>query len=310
MTAPGEIVPVDGAMVEVAAAVSGLAEVELNRSAPSIGQQVHSGDVLAVLSPATGESGYPHVRARAVRLEKEAARAERLYAAGAIATKRLEEARHDLEIAQAELAAMGGSTDGDYRYRLRSPISGIIAERRLTPGRRVEAGDTLFTVIDPHTVWLRVRMSAADVSGVKASTLATFKVEGDSRVHATSELVSIGSVIDPETRTLPVVFAIDNGEGTFKIGQMGRAFVPAGKPLQGVVIPTRAILDDGGIPVAYVQKAGETFERRILKLGGENGTRALVLAGIKAGEMVVTEGAYQVRLASLSNLPLSGGHAH
>ena len=63
-------------------------------------------------------------------------------------------------------------------------------------------------------------------------------------------------------------------------------------------------------PIAYVQPEGERFEKRELTLGGREGDRTLVLAGIKAGERVVTGAAYQVRLASLSTGVPAHGHEH
>ncbi len=244
------------------------------------------------------------------RLEREAARAERLYAAGAAPLKRLEEARHDLEVVRAELTAMGAGTEGDYHLRVRSPIGGVIASRSFVPGGRVEAGEALFTVVDPSTVWLRVRMPADDASGVAPDARATFTVEGSDARRAASRLVSVGSVLDPETRTVPVVFEVENADGSIKIGQFASATVPVGGTARGIAIPSGAVLDDAGTSIAYVQAEGETFERRVLSLGESDGAYAIVLSGIREGERVVTAGAYQVRLASLSDVPLSGGHAH
>jgi membrane fusion protein, heavy metal efflux system len=117
-------------------------------------------------------------------------------------------------------------------------------------------------------------------------------------------------VLDSATRTVPAVFAVANPGGALKIGQYVRASVPVGGTVQGVAIPNEAILDDNGTPVAYVQLGGETFERRVLTLGASDGARTQVVSGIRPGEMVVTTGAYQVRLASMSGSSFAGGHAH
>ena len=144
VSAPGEIVAPDGALAVVSAPISGIAQAASNQGAPSIGMAVSAGQVLAVLAPTAGEGGYAQASGELERLTREAERAERLYAAGAIPAKRLEEARHDLEIARAEMAAMGGTgEDGDFRMRVRAPFSGVIAERGFVPGGRVEAGAPL-----------------------------------------------------------------------------------------------------------------------------------------------------------------------
>jgi RND family efflux transporter MFP subunit len=310
ISAPGEIVAPDGALAEVSAPISGIAAATSNRGAPSVGQAVSAGQVLAILSPTSGEGGYAQARGNLERLQREAERAERLYAVGAIPRKRLEETIHDLEIARAEVAAMGGGADGDFRLRVRAPFAGVIAERGFVPGGRVEAGEPLFTVVDPRRVWLRVQMPGDAASGLTQGARAVFTSEGSPRTFVTTRLVSVGTMLDTETRTVPAVFEVDNSGGLIRIGQFVRASVPVGGTVRGVTIPVGAILDDNGTPVAYVQTGGETFERRVLTVGVSDGTLAHIAEGIEAGEMVVTTGAYQVRLASLSPEGFSGGHAH
>jgi membrane fusion protein, heavy metal efflux system len=311
VTAPGEIVAPDGALVQVSAPVDGIAAAAANRNAPSVGQSVRAGQVLAVLSPTTQEGGFAEIRARVERLEREVERAERLHAVGAIAERRLEEARHDLEVARAQAAAMGaGGASGDYRLRLTSPISGIVARRAFIPGGRVQPGDPLFTIVDARTAWLRVQVPASVSASIPGDARATFTIEGSNAIHTTSRLVSVASVLEPQSRTVPVVFEIADAGGLFTFGQLAQAAVPVGGTVTGIVIPNRAIVDDNGTPVAYVQASGETFERRVLTLGATDGERTHVMAGIRPGEMVVTTGAFQVRLASLSGGDFAGGHTH
>ena len=75
-------------------------------------------------------------------------------------------------------------------------------------------------------------------------------------------------------------------------------------------MPANLVVSHGMFGTSRKTERGETFERRVLTLGASDGTRTQVVAGIRPGEMVVTTGAYQVRLASMSSTPMSGGHAH
>ena len=307
---PAEIVPPDGALVEVSALVDGIAPAEENRDAPSVGERVREGQVLVTLTPTAQGGGFAQSRGQVERLQREVERSERLFAAGAIAGKRLEESRHDLEIARAELDAIGGVTGGAYQLSLRAPISGVVARRSFLPGARVEAGEPLFTIVDPTTAWLRIQMSAATASTVANASGATFTTEDSDVVFHTSRLLSVGTVLNPQTRTVPVVFEVAEAGGLFAFGQLAQATVSIGGTVRGMAVPNEAILDDNGTPVAYVQTGGETFARRILTLGERDGIRTQVLAGLSLGERVVTAGAYQVRLASLSGGDFAGGHAH
>ena len=308
--APGEILARDGAMARVSAPVSGIALAESNLDAPSVGQRVRAGDDLVVLSPTAGEGGYARMRGELERAEREAARAERLSAAGAIARKRVEEARRSLDVARAEMQGLGADVSDGFRLWLVAPISGVIAERTFVPGGRVEAGQPLFTVVDPSRVWLRVQMPPGAVGSLGRAGAPSFTVEGASRTFTADRVVSVGTVLDPGTRTVPAVFEAPNDDGSLRIGQFVRVTVPVGGTVRGVAIPNEAVLDESGTPVAYVQVGGESFERRVLALGESDGRRTQVLEGIRAGEMVVTTGAYQIRLASLSPEGFSGGHAH
>ena len=310
VTAPAEIVPPDGALVEVSALVDGIAPADENRDAPSVGERVREGQILVVLAPTAQGGGFARSRGAVERLQREVERSERLFAAGAIAGRRLEDSRHDLEIARAELDAIGGVTEGAYRLSLRAPISGVIARRSFLPGGRVEAGQPLFTILDPARAWLRVQMSAATATKVANGSGTMFTTEDSNDVFHTSRLLSVGSVLNPQTRTVPVVFEVAEAGGLFAFGQLAQATVPIGGVVTGIAVPNEAILDDNGTPVAYVQTGGETFARRILTLGERDGIRTQVLAGLSLGEMVVTVGAYQVRLASLSGGDFAGGHAH
>ena len=123
-------------------------------------------------------------------------------------------------------------------------------------------------------------------------------------------LRSIGSMLERATHTVPVVFEVTAGQREFVFGQFAQGAVPIGRSTTALAIPNSAILDDNGTPVAYVQVGGETFERRVLTLGVTDGERTHVVAGLMLGDMVVTLGAYQVRLASLSGGDFAGGHAH
>ena len=125
-----------------------------------------------------------------------------------------------------------------------------------------------------------------------------------------SRTVAVGSMVDPATRTVPVLYEVENPEGMIKVGAHARVVVHTGERAEGVVILDAAVLEEDGRPIAYVQPEGESFERRELVLGPRAGDRVLVRQGIAPGERVVTGAAYQVRLASLSTAVPAHGHEH
>jgi hypothetical protein len=124
---PGEIVPAAGRYAEVSAPVDGLVDPEGASVAPAPGQTVERGQILAVVTPALGDSGSALAAARAElrEAEQDHARARRLFEVEAVAERRLEEARIRLDAAREALAGLAGSdaVGPDGRIRLRSPAA-------------------------------------------------------------------------------------------------------------------------------------------------------------------------------------------
>ncbi|HUP18437.1 MAG TPA: efflux RND transporter periplasmic adaptor subunit [Gemmatimonadota bacterium] len=300
-----EVVAPAGATALASAPVAGL--VQAGGPSPGPGEWVDRGRPLAVLSPVGGDDSFAELRARVDRLEAEVARAERLLAVEAIPERRLDDARRDLSVARAHLQALGGGPGFD--YVVRAPIAGEIRSRSVAAGQRVAAGDPLFTIVDPRTVWLEMRVPAAHASRVHLARGATFRVEGGDFLRRVDRLASIGSVIDPASRTLLVRGVVGNSDRALKVGMLAEAYLTLGDRAEGTIVPNAAIQDEDGLAVAYVQTGGESFERRILTLGPTDGEETLVTRGIEPTERVVTVGAYQVRLAAVGGEEI-GDHGH
>jgi membrane fusion protein, heavy metal efflux system len=311
--ASGEVVPAAGRMAEVAAPIGGLIDASSVEQSPSPGQRVNRGQVIALLTPSLGEGGasYAEARARLREAQDEYERATRLFAAEAVPQRRVHDAEIRLQAAREALAGLGGGalTAGG-KIEIRSPINGVVTSRSITPGSRVDAGVPLFTIIDPSVVWLKVNVPAAAAALVGRSSGATFQLEGSPRAYRAPRVVSLGSVVDSMSRTVPVIYEIPNTDGTIRVGTNAKVSVGTGRRITGVIVPTSSILDENGRAIAYVQPEGETFEKRELTIGGSDGGFTLVLTGIKDGERVVTGSPYQVRLASLSSAVPAHGHEH
>lgn len=310
--AAGEIVPAAGRAAEVAAPVGGVIEAEGAGRAPAPGQWVQRGQLLVVLTPALGEAGSAYAQARRElrEAEDEHARAARLYAVEAVSQRRLHEAESRLQAAREALAGIAGAGDATGRVPIRAPIAGVVASHRVMPGSRVAPGELLFSIVDPSVVWLEVHVPAARAARLSAVPGGTFRLEGGERTYTARRTVSVGSVVDSLTRTLLVLYEAANRDGTIKVGATATVAVGTGAQIRGVVVPSSAILDEDGRPICYVQVSGERFQKRELTLGGNDGTHAVVLSGLRLGERVVSGAAYQVRLASLSTSVPAEGHEH
>jgi cobalt-zinc-cadmium efflux system membrane fusion protein len=311
------VVPIDGRLAGVAELLPGAA--------------VRAGQELArVQPPPSTPAELPQIRqaqaeaTTALQLAtRDRERADRLVSAGAAPQKRLDEARAAEEQAQARVTGAearlaqyqsartaGAGTADDGLFVLRSPVSGVIAERTATSGANVSAGTVLFRVVDARQVQVAGQVREADLARARQAKAAELEVPGhDARVPV-GRLTSLGRVLDPATRTVPIAFALDNGTLGLAVGQAVFLHLLLDEAVAQPVVPTSALVDDAGRPIVFVQREGEAFERRPVTLGARAGNVVQVTSGVKAGERVVTTGAYLVRLASLSTQVPSHGHVH
>lgn len=249
-------------------------------------------------------------------------RAERLTAAGAAPEKRLDEARlaedqaktrltaAEASLAQYNAARTGGSGAADALFVLRAPLSGVIAHREAAAGANVTTGAVLFRVVDAAQVHVVGQVPEAEAPRARGVTAAEIEIPGrDARLPA-GRLASLGKVLEPQTRTLPITFTLDNRQLGLPVGQSVFLHLLMAPAAPTPVVPAAAVVDDAGRPIVFVQREGETFERRAVTLGPRSGDLVQITEGIRAGDRVVTKGAYLVRLASLSTSVPAHGHVH
>jgi multidrug efflux pump subunit AcrA (membrane-fusion protein) len=167
-------------------------------------------------------------------------------------------------------------------------------------------------VTDVTQLWLEARVPESDASRVGVIRGAALSVEGsDENVELPAEaLVGRGHLVDPVSRTLPVLFAVDNAGGRLAVGTFARAFIVNGDERRVLTVPESSLVDDGGIVVVFVQVEGEAFERRVVRLGARDRGWVEVLAGVSPAEHVVSRGAWSVKLAASSGAIPAHGHSH
>lgn len=259
----------------------------------------------------------------ALRLAQEdLARVERLAAAGAVPQRRLAEARAAHEMAAArlkiaeeqlrhlELSRTGqGAGEAGERLVVRAPLAGVVAESNVTQGATVEEGQLLYRIVALDRVHVVGAVPEQHVARIQGATEAEVEVPGLSAPLKTSRLVSVGRVVDPQRRSVPITFEVTSPPPAIAVGQgVTLRLITAAKTPE-VAVPADTVVDDGGQSIVFVQTGGESFERRPVRVGGPREGGFLHIAeGLEAGERVVTRGAHLVRLAALS--PQTPGHGH
>ncbi|MBI4559589.1 MAG: efflux RND transporter periplasmic adaptor subunit [Candidatus Hydrogenedentes bacterium] len=255
-------------------------------------------------------------KAKSVKEVEEAEFAQRQAAAALDAARALKRSYH---AATSELRTKPASSpphDGAPVLPIRAPINGRVVSVDASEGEFVRPDKSLFTILDVSVVLIEARVPESDLARIRPDLGATYALPGAPNglkpiVDGNKgRFVLLGSEIDSATRTAPLIYEVPNPDGLLRIGLALTVFVETSKAEEALVVPLSAIVEEEGRAIAYVQLAGEAFERRDLTLGIRTGNFAQVLSGLNEGERVVTEGAYAVRLASVSSVIPAHGHAH
>ena len=176
-------------------------------------------------------------------------------------------------------------------------------------GEQVAAGEPIVEIVALDTVWVEAPIFERDLGKVASEGHAVFTTAAYADKEFQGRLISISKVIDEQTRTAKAIFEVPNRSEELSIGMQANVRLDAGPQAQVLLIPRDAVLDNEGKKIVYVLLSGEEFERRDVLLGDEYGDKVAVLSGVRMGERVVTQGAYQLKLQELRPAD-AGAHSH
>jgi membrane fusion protein, heavy metal efflux system len=326
VSVPATIEPRVGGSAEVRAPTAGRIATGGGRA---IGSTVNRGAALAELIVRNERLGEAPVlklelaqAEAALRLAQEdLARIERLVGVGAVPQRRLAEARAAHETAAVrvriaeeqsrhlELSRTGqGTGEAGERVVVRAPITGVVAESSITSGATVEEGQLLYRIVALDRVHVVGAVPEQHLARIENATSAEIEVPGVPTPLTSTRLISVGRVVDPQKRSVPITFELAKPPSAVAVGQGVTLRLITESRGAEVAVPANAIVDDGGQPILFVQTGGESFERQPVRVGGPREGGFVQVDGIEAGERVVTRGAHLVRLAALS--PQTPGHGH
>jgi cobalt-zinc-cadmium efflux system membrane fusion protein len=234
---------------------------------------------------------------------------EQLFANDALARRDLDQARTDLaaagadrEAAASQLRSLGvdersiaaireGRAAPGAEAAIRSPITGTVVERTITPGQLLEAGATQsFIVADLSSVWVLANVFEGDVAGVRKgeTVLVTTSASPDT---LRGRVDYVAALVDPATKATAVRVLVPNRDGLLRRDMLVNVEIRSDRQRTGILVPVSSVLrNDENLPYVFVGH-GRSFVRRSIDLGQRVGDRYEVRSGIQPGEDVVTEGA-------------------
>src|SRR5262250_1312761 len=178
------------------------------------------------------------------------------------------------------------------RFEMRSPLTGTVVERAVTPGQSVggDPAQVLFTVADLDMLQVVADLYERDLSLVKEGQFARVNVEAYPGVDFPATVAAIGDVVDPTTRTIKLRAWVNNEAHKLKPEMFARLSIEVGDSAQFLTVPREAILEADGKQFVYVMEAPDRYVKREVKVAAASGDQARIIEGLRSGEHIVIKG--------------------
>ena len=195
-----------------------------------------------------------------------------------------------------ELSKLGAGDGGTgSRGVLRAPFAGVVTATNVAPGESIDTQMELLTVADLANVWVLGDIYQKDLGAVRRGQEALITVDSYPGETFSGRITYISDVLDPASRTAKVRAEVANRDGRLKPEMFVSMQVPTADTRQTIVIPSAALQEINEQPVVFVQTGDDRYEKRVIKVGPAQRESVPVLDGLKAGERVVTTGAFMLK---------------
>jgi len=249
-----------------------------------LGQTVKAGDVLAEIDAQEIRARYEQAKAQRDQAERDLERATTLM-------KRQVSSRQEFDAAEARFRVAEGALSEAQTMlsyaRVTAPFDGVVARKLAEVGDLAAPGKPLLEVEDRGTLRFEADVPEALIGGVSSGQKIDVTIPSAKKTLV-GEVVEVSPTADAASRTYFIKLDLP-ADAALRAGQFGRAAIPVGTA-DSIRIPASAVVERGQIELVFVNREGAAI-LRLVRTGKRIGSEVEILAGLEAGESVITTGA-------------------
>ena len=182
---------------------------------------------------------------------------------------------------------------------LRAPMAGEVAEKMVTDGQAVQAGENLFLIADRGVLWVDLAVYEMDARALRIGAPVAVSVDALPGKTYEGRITFIHPTVDEKTRTLTARAEVANTDGALRPGMYATAMIrPA--VARALTVPREAVLPTGTQNLVFVNRGDGQFAPRPVQIGIRGDSVVEVVRGLKSGDEVIASATYL--LDSESNL--------
>jgi Cu(I)/Ag(I) efflux system membrane fusion protein len=190
----------------------------------------------------------------------------------------------DLSPAQVQAVEKAGKADG--RVMIPAPTSGVVLEKNVVEGARVEPGTSLYRIGNLGRVWIQAAVPERDASFVSVGQPARASLPA-LPAPLEARVMFVAPTVDEKTRTIEARLELLNPRLALKPGMFADVVIEA--PLgTRLAVPDSALLMSGEHRYAFVDRGGGKLQPVEVEVGAQTVDYDEVRAGLSVGDRVAT----------------------
>jgi cobalt-zinc-cadmium efflux system membrane fusion protein len=237
------------------------------------------------------------LEAKALSLqERQRAEADRVAAA-----EELDRAKTEVRRSEEALEHLGITSGEDptgekgEEIPVKSPLAGVVLEKKITAGTAVTPGAPLFVVSDLGSLWALAEIDETKLPLVRAGEAAEIHVSAWPGEVFRGRVTFVGDAVNPKTRRVMIRCQVPNPGGRLKPEMYASIAMGEGVPRAILAVPAGAVQEMDGKTVVFIPGEAGRFTRREVTVGTEADGWIEVASGLKEGEKVASDGSFLLK---------------
>ena len=210
------------------------------------------------------------------------------------------------DISAEQVKALSQSGEAKRTLTFRSPVTGIVTEKKALQGMRFMPGEALFQVADLSSVWVIADVFEQDVGLIKIGARAKVRINAYPDKLFEGTVSYVYPTLNAATRTVPVRLELANPGLLLKPAMFAQLELPVAGNGMVVTVPISAVIDSGTRQIVLVQLDEGRFAPREVRLGARSDSHVEVIEGVQDGEAVVVAANFLIDAESNLKAALGG----
>ncbi len=188
-----------------------------------------------------------------------------------------------------------GAHEEAHLIEVRSPVTGTVIQRMVSPGAVVTPSDSLYVISDLRSLWVIAQVPEQHLSSLRKGLDVEVSVRAYPGKIFPARISYISDALEPETRTVEVRCELRNPGRQLKAEMLATLTIRAGGSREAVVAPLAALQNVEGRDVLFVSEGEHSFRARRIRVGRRSKSGIEIVSGLQAGEKLAVTGAFHLK---------------